>query len=401
MNAPTRMRALATDRYGELEGLKVIEMPVPEPGAGEVRVRVVASALNPADYKVALGKVKFLHARNFPMVLVYDFSGTAEAVGRDVNDVGVGADVFGFVPYSPTNRRGAFAEAVIARVDQLAAKPQGVSHIQAAAAATPGATAIQSLRDLGRLRAGMKVVVTGVSGGVGSIGVAIAKRLGGHVVAIGSGRGLQLAPEMGADVVVDRKQDGAVNSLVGPYDVFFDAAAAYRWSGWRSRLSRGGTFITTLPSLAFVVDKLSSYLSSSRCAVAMVKSKARGFAVNRGMVERGTYCSCRPNHFLGRGPGEPGTAGTRRGAGAGGGGDWLIFSTGRTRGPRSARGPLCLWSVRADYRGRPPPPPRANPPLCSLPPSWPASPVWPRPSRASLAWKWVKARSPRWGTGPA
>jgi NADPH:quinone reductase-like Zn-dependent oxidoreductase len=267
------MRALATDRYGELERLKVIEMPLPEPGEGEVRVRVRASALNPADYKVALGKVKFLHARNFPMVLGYDFSGTVQAVGRNVSQVGAGAEVFGFVPYSPTNRRGAFAEAVIARADQLAVKPQGVSHAQAAAAATPGATAIQSLRDLGRLREGMKVVVTGVSGGVGSIGVAIAKKLGGKVIAVGSGRGLQLAREMGADEVVDRKQSGAVGGLKGPYDVFFDAAAAYRWSHWRGRLSRGGTFITTLPSLSFVVDKLSSYLSNSRCAVAMVKSK--------------------------------------------------------------------------------------------------------------------------------
>jgi NADPH:quinone reductase len=110
-------------------------------------------------------------------------------------------------------------------------------------------------------------------GGVGSIGVAIAKRLGGKVIAVGSGRGLQLARDMGADVVVDRKQDGAVNALMGPYDVVFDAAAGYRWSQWRRRLSKDGTFITTLPSVAFIVDKLSSYLSSTRCAVIMVKSK--------------------------------------------------------------------------------------------------------------------------------
>jgi NADPH:quinone reductase-like Zn-dependent oxidoreductase len=78
---------------------------------------------------------------------------------------------------------------------------------------------------------------------------------------------------MGADAVVDRKRDGAVSDLMGPYDVIFDAAAGYRWKQWRSRLSKNGTFITTLPSFAFVVDKLSSYLSSSRCAIVMVKSK--------------------------------------------------------------------------------------------------------------------------------
>jgi NADPH:quinone reductase-like Zn-dependent oxidoreductase len=273
MNSTTRMRALATDGYGALDRMKVVEMPVPEPGDGEVRVRVVASALNPADFKVAKGTVKFLHARNFPMVLGYDFSGTVDELGRGVDGIATGAEVFGFVPYSPTNRRGTFAEAVIARADQLAVKPAAVSHEQAAAAATPGATAIQSLRNLGRMREGMNVVVTGVSGGVGSIGVAIAKRLGGKVIAVGSGRGLELARQMGADRVVDRKKEDVAAVLRGPFDVFFDAAAAYRWSEWRGRLAPGGTFVTTLPSLAFVVDKLSSLVSGTRCAVVMVKSK--------------------------------------------------------------------------------------------------------------------------------
>jgi len=267
------MRVLATDRYGPLDRLKVVEVPVPEPEEGEVRVRVAASALNPADYKVAQGTVKFLHARNFPMVLGYDFSGTVDAVGRNTGEIGPGAEVFGFVPYSPTNRRGTFAEAVIARADQLAVKPAAVSHVQAAAAATPGMTALQSLRDLGRMQAGMEVVVTGVSGGVGSVGVAIAKRLGGKVVAVGTGRGLENASGMGADRVVDRKKDDLATALVGPFDVFFDAAAAYRWRQWRGRLKKGGTFVTTLPSMAFVVDKLSSLVSGTRCAIVMVKSK--------------------------------------------------------------------------------------------------------------------------------
>ena len=250
MNSTTRMRALATDGYGALDRMKVVEMPVPEPGDGEVRVRVVASALNPADFKVAKGTVKFLHARNFPMVLGYDFSGTVDELGRGVDGIATGAEVFGFVPYSPTNRRGTFA-----------------------AAATPGATAIQSLRDLGRLREGMNVVVSGCSGGVGSIGVWIAKKLGGKVIAVGLGRGLELASAMGADRVVDRKKEDVAAVLRGPFDVFFDAAAAYRWSEWRGRLAPGGTFVTTLPSLAFVVDKLSSLVSGTRCAVVMVKSK--------------------------------------------------------------------------------------------------------------------------------
>jgi NADPH:quinone reductase-like Zn-dependent oxidoreductase len=164
------MKAIAAPGYGSLERLAEIDAPLPAPGRGEVRVRVVASALNPADYKVVLGTMKFLHARNRPLAVGYDFSGTVEAVGPAVTAVAVGDDVFGFLPYGPGNRRSAFAEAVVVRCDELAIKPKSISHEVAAAAATTGLAALQSLRDLGRLPAsGGHVLVTGVSGAVGRI----------------------------------------------------------------------------------------------------------------------------------------------------------------------------------------------------------------------------------------
>src|SRR3954471_13052142 len=104
------MKAIAVSAYGPLERLARIEAPLPEPGRGEVRVRVVASALNPADYKVVLGTLKFLHARNWPLIVGYDFSGTIEALGAGVSGFSPGDGVFGFLPYGPGNKRGAFAE---------------------------------------------------------------------------------------------------------------------------------------------------------------------------------------------------------------------------------------------------------------------------------------------------
>src|SRR5882672_534935 len=117
------MKAIAAPGYGPLERLAQIDAAVPTPGRGEVRVRVVASALNPADYKVLLGTLKFLHARNFPLVVGYDFSGTVDAVGPSVDEFSVGDDVFGFLPYGPFNKRGAFAESLIAKCDEIARKP--------------------------------------------------------------------------------------------------------------------------------------------------------------------------------------------------------------------------------------------------------------------------------------
>jgi NADPH:quinone reductase-like Zn-dependent oxidoreductase len=282
------MKAIAAPSYGPLDRLAEIDAPLPSPGRGEVRVRVVASALNPADFKVILGTLKFLHARNRPLIVGYDFSGTVDAVGPSVAGVSAGDDVFGFLPYGPGNRRGAFAESLIAKSSEIAVKPPKVSHEIAAAAATTGVTAIQSIRDLGRLPAGGgQVLVTGVSGGVGSIGVGVAKRLGAEVTAVGSGAGLALARRLGATEVLDRTERSLPGDIRERFDVVFDAAAAYRWRQWRSALKPGGTFVTTLPSLAFAVDKIHSLFSRTRVDFVNVKSRPADLRLLASWLEDG------------------------------------------------------------------------------------------------------------------
>jgi len=267
------MQAIAAPGYGPLERLARVELPLPTPGRGEVRVRVIASALNPADYKVVLGTLKFLHARNRPLVVGYDFSGTVDAVGPDAAGFSVGDDVFGFLPYGPGNRRGAFAEALVAKCGEIARKPASVSHALAAAAATTGLTAIQSLRNLGRLpAAGAEVVVTGASGAVGSMSIGVARKLGARVTAVGSGMGLALARRLGAAEVLDRTQGPLPGALRDRFDVVFDASACYRWSGWRAALRPGGAFVTTLPSLEFAVDKVRGLFTGTRVHFVNVKS---------------------------------------------------------------------------------------------------------------------------------
>lgn len=268
------MKVMAAPGYGPLDQVAQMDVPLPQPGRGQVRVRVVASALNPADYKVLLGTLKFLHGRKRPLVVGYDFSGTIDALGPAVSGVSVGADVFGFLPYGPGNNGGAFAEALVARCDQIAVKPSGVSHELAAAAATTGLTAIQSIRDLGRLPAhGGQVLVTGVSGGVGSISVGVARKLGATVTAVGSGAGLELARRLGAVEILDRAQRDLPADIRGQFDVVFDASAAYRWRGWRRALKTGGAFVSTLPSLAFAADKAASLFARTRVHFVNVKSR--------------------------------------------------------------------------------------------------------------------------------
>ncbi|MYN16052.1 zinc-binding dehydrogenase [Rugamonas sp. FT107W] len=282
------MRAICLSKYGSIDNLVQTELPTPQPKNRQVLVRVHASALGPADLKVALGKVKFLHGRRFPMVLGYDFSGVVESVGPGETQWQPGDCVFGFLPYGPANNQGAFAEFIVAQADQIARKPDNVSHAQAAAAATSALTALQCIRDQGGLPAtDARVLITGASGAVGSTAVLVAKRLGAQVTALGSPSGLELARRFGADAVIDRKNPNLVDNAVGTFNVIFDPAAAYRWSQWKGKLKHGGAFITTLPSAAFFADKLNSLFSPSSVALAYVKSKQKDLELLAGWLESG------------------------------------------------------------------------------------------------------------------
>jgi len=270
------MRAICLTSYGSIDGFVSTQITTPIPRGGQVRVKVHASAVGPADFKVAQGLNKFLHARKFPMALGYDFSGVVDAVGSGESPWKIGDCVFGFLAYGPGNDQGAFAEFVIAQDDQIALKPPSVSHAQAAASATSTLTALQAFRDQGKLPPkDANVLITGASGAVGSTAILVARKLGAQVTALGSKNGLELARRFGANAVIDRKSANVAGGAAGPFDVIFDTAAAYRWGQWKEKIKDEGCFVTTLPSRAFVIDKLRSLFSGSFVRLAYVKSNRK------------------------------------------------------------------------------------------------------------------------------
>lgn len=269
------MRAICLNRYGSIDELVQTDLPTPQPKGGQVRVKVYASSLGPADLKVAQGDNKFLHGRKFPMVLGYDFSGVIDAVGPGESRWKPGDAVFGFLPYGPGNNQGAFSEFIVTGNDQIALKPDAVPHALAAASATSALTALQSFRDQGKLPPeNANVLITGVSGAVGSTAILVAKRLGARVTALGSKTGLERAKRFGASAVIDRSAQDVVGKATGLFDVIFDAAAAYRWRQWKGKLKHGGAFVSTLPSGGFVADKVKSLFSPSSVGLAYVKSRS-------------------------------------------------------------------------------------------------------------------------------
>lgn len=215
-----KMRAIVYTDYGSPDALKVESIQKPTPTDDEVLVRIRAVSVNPLDWHFIRGTPYIMRMQGglrVPMSakLGVDFAGTIEAVGKNVTQWKPGDEVFG-------GRDGAFAEYVTVRSDRaLAAKPVNVSFEQAASVPIAGITALQGLRDEGKLQAGQKVLINGASGGVGTFAVQLAKLLGAQVTGVCSTRNVDLVRSLGADQVIDYTKEDFANGET-KYDVFLD-----------------------------------------------------------------------------------------------------------------------------------------------------------------------------------
>lgn len=240
---PVTMRAAVYDRYGPPEEVvSVRTVPVPAVGAGDVLVRVRASSVNALDWHYTTGLPMFARLtmglrRPDRSVPGADVSGTVAAVGSDVTRWSVGDEVFGEVD------GGGFAEFVTAPADWWVAKPSTVGFEEAATLGVAAETALQGLRDWGRLVPGQRVLVNGASGGVGSFAIQLAKALGaGHVTAVCSTRNVETARALGADTVVDYTgEDFTADGRV--HDLFLDNAGTRSLASCLRVLAPGGTYV--------------------------------------------------------------------------------------------------------------------------------------------------------------
>ena len=210
------MKALAIRRYkGPME---MMELPRPEPGPGELLVRVRAAGVNPVDYKIAGGAVKVLLPFSFPLILGTDLAGDVEAIGPGVTKFTLGDAVYARLD---NDRIGAFAEYAVVRESAAARKPAGLDYTQAASLPLVGLTAWQTLIELARLRAGQKVLIHAGSGGVGTFAIQLAKHLGATVTTTAGARNHALVKSLGADVAIDY-QKSRFEAVVKDQDVVLD-----------------------------------------------------------------------------------------------------------------------------------------------------------------------------------
>lgn len=287
------MRAWTVDVGGGLDDLVLGERAEPELAAGQVRVRVRAAALNPADLKAISGREggRFLRDRSSPMGLGFDFAGEVEALGEGARDLELGDEVFGFLPYARSTSQGSFAERLVVDPTTVALKPASLSFAEAASLATVGSTALQVLRDNADLREGQRVLINGASGGVGSHAVEVARALGaGEIWGTCGPSNLDYLRELGVDRAVNYRET-ALADLDGDFDVVFDAAAKASFSTCRKILRPGGAYLTLLPSPAFLLGKVASALSSKRCIFVAVSPKRADLEQLARWVEDGKLSS--------------------------------------------------------------------------------------------------------------
>ena len=237
------MRAFVIDSFGGPDVFRVAELPRPEPGRGEVLIRVAATSVNPVDYKIRAGAVAAI-APPFPAILHGDVAGTVAAAGEGVSGLAAGDEVYGCVG-GVGKVQGVLADFAVADARLLARRPRAIAMAAAAALPLVAITAWEGLDKAGAVD-GRRVLVHGGTGGVGHLAVQLAKARGAEVTATcGSAEKARLAGELGADHVVDYREETVedyVGRLTGGrgFDVVFDTVggenlqrslAAARWNG--------------------------------------------------------------------------------------------------------------------------------------------------------------------------
>src|SRR5713226_5778632 len=233
------MKAIAHTQYGPPDVLQFTEVAKPSPTDNEVLIKLYAASVNPLDRYSMRGAplirlIPGLRKPKDPRIGV-DVAGRVEAVGRNVTQFKPGDQVFGVC-------RGAFAEYACAMEDKLALKPPNLSFEDAAAVPVAAITALQGLRDKGRIQPGHKVLVDGASGGVGTFAVQIAKSFGAEVTAVCSTRNVDTARSIGADRVIDYSREDFTKSGQR-YDLIIAANAYHSIFDYRHALSQDGIYV--------------------------------------------------------------------------------------------------------------------------------------------------------------
>jgi NADPH:quinone reductase-like Zn-dependent oxidoreductase len=240
------MRAIVLEQAGNIENLKLTDIPKPGIQNDEVLIKVKAISINPVDIKTRIGKSLYneLKSKNAAIILGWDVSGVIEETGKVVTEFKKGDEVFGMVNFPGHGK--AYAEYVAAPASHLALKPSNISHEEAAAATLAALTAWQAIVTHAKVSKGQKIVIQAASGGVGHYAVQIAKSIGAYVIATSSAANRDFVVSLGANEHIDYKKH-RIDEVVSDADFVLDPIGDDNIDPSLNAVKKGGTVIM-LPS---------------------------------------------------------------------------------------------------------------------------------------------------------
>lgn len=236
------MKAIGLFKYGGPEVLELIDIPIPEIQDDEVLIKTMAVSVNPVDWKVRMGNLRFITGKKFPFIPGTELAGIVEKAGKKASNFSSGQRVYAGLSY----HGGAYAEFVKAKATRVFHIPNNIDFVEASTFGVAGVTAYQGLVRHGRLQEGMDVLINGASGGVGSYAVQIAKLLGARVTAVCSGSNFEMVKSLGADILIDYTKENPLGRDKG-YNIIFDVNGNLGFLNSRKALTRRGRYVNTLP----------------------------------------------------------------------------------------------------------------------------------------------------------
>jgi len=236
------MKAIVINTYGNEDVLNYVDVDRPEPKADEVLMKVHAAAVNPVDWKIRDGLGEPFGLK-LPLILGGDIAGTVEAVGVEVKNFKQGDAVYGMTVSGGFS--GGYAEYAVAKMDTIAPKPESLSFEEAAAIPIAALMAWQAMFDLAHLSSGQRILITGASGGVGSMAVQLAKAKGAIVIGTASGKNEQFVRDLGADEFVDYTAQ-PFEEVVKDVDVVVDMIGGDTLERAFQTLKKGGFLVSAV-----------------------------------------------------------------------------------------------------------------------------------------------------------
>ena len=255
------MKAIIYRHYATPPALELADMAEPVMRPDEVLVRVKAAGLNQLDIAIPSGALRMVTGARFPKRLGADFSGEVVARGGEATDIEVRDEVFGYL-LDIRGTNGTFAEYLSVKAALVARKPGTQSHATAAAMPCVYLTALQGLRDVGRLRAGDRLLIYGASGGLGTAAIQLARHTGAHVTTVSSERNRSYCLENGADLALPYDQGPVWDRLEGDFDLIFQVYQTREnlFRTARRHLAKGGRFIVS-PNPRFLLENIVDVLA--------------------------------------------------------------------------------------------------------------------------------------------